>query len=598
MDVLSESLSRARERLLSRFQANGSCPGLLSSSALSTATASMAFAMAAAHIPEHRKFAAVGWQWLCQHQNEDGGWGDTVGSPSNISTTTLCWVSLGVDEQPGEETRAAVARAEQWLTVACDGELHPRRLVEAIRACYGADQTFSVPILTTCALGGRLGEDGWRMVPQLPFELAAFPHSWFRMLRLRVVSYALPALIAIGQARHHHRPTWNPITRLARGITKWGTLSTLRKIQPTTGGYLEAAPLTSFVAMSLISMGLVHHSVVERGLSFLAETVRDDGSWPIDTNLDTWTTTLSVQALEGLDDARKTPTTEWLLDQQLKVEHPYTHADPGGWAWTDRSGGVPDADDTAGALLALRHLSSDREAAARGITWLLDLMNRDGGVPTFCRGWGKLPFDRSGSDLTAHALRAFAAWRDDLPGLRGRIDRATTSMVEYLLANQRDDGAWIPLWFGNQHEATHENPIYGTSRVLRAVARVRCDSRADGDWVVAGRRGIEFLLRCQQPDGGFGAVPSVEETALGVDALAAWVLERDADAGEIRAAVAKGVEWLIATTEEGARFDAAPIGLYFARLWYSEELYPLIFTVGALELAHRCSAEQEATCPS
>ena len=55
---------------------------------------------------------------------------------------------------------------------------------------------------------------------------------------------------------------------------------------------------------------------------------------------------------------------------------------------------------------------------------------------------------------------------------------------------------------------------------------------------------------------------------------------------------------MIATTEEGARFDAAPIGLYFARLWYSEELYPLIFTVGALELAHRCSAGQEATCPS
>ena len=26
---------------------------------------------------------------------------------------------------------------------------------------------------------------------------------------------------------------------------------------------------------------------------------------------------------------------------------------------------------------------------------------------------------------------------------------------------------------------------------------------------------------------------------------------------------------------------AAPIGLYFAHLWYYEELYPLIFTTGA-----------------
>jgi len=39
---------------------------------------------------------------------------------------------------------------------------------------------------------------------------------------------------------------------------------------------------------------------------------------------------------------------DWLLDQQHRVEHPYTHAAPGGWAWTDLSGGVPDADDTSG----------------------------------------------------------------------------------------------------------------------------------------------------------------------------------------------------------------------------------------------------------
>src|SRR5262249_58268730 len=48
--------------------------------------------------------------------------------------------------------------------------------------------------------------------------------------------------------------------------------------------------------------------------------------------------------------------------------------------------------------------------ALAGLRWLGELQNRDGGWPTFCRGWGKLPFDRSGSDLTAHALRALRAW--------------------------------------------------------------------------------------------------------------------------------------------------------------------------------------------
>ena len=32
------------------------------------------------------------------------------------------------------------------------------------------------------------------------------------------------------------------------------------------------------------------------------------------------------------------------------------------------------------------------------------------------------------------------------------------------------------------------------------------------------------------------------------------------------------------------RFPAAPIGLYFARLWYHERLYPLIATVSALRV--------------
>ncbi len=61
-------------------------------------------------------------------------------------------------------------------------------------------------------------------------------------------------------------------------------------------------------------------------------------------------------------------------------------------------------------LLALRHrfeqLKPDHvektkilQAARAGLIWLLALQNRDGGWPTFCRGWGVLPFDRSGADL-------------------------------------------------------------------------------------------------------------------------------------------------------------------------------------------------------
>src|SRR5690606_28573705 len=114
--------------------------------------------------------------------------------------------------------------------------------------------------------------------------------------------------------------------------------------------------------------------------------------------------------LESLD--TKEQILAWLLGQQYKERHPYTGAAPGGWAWTDLPGGVPDCDDTPGAMMALWPLSFPVDLRVAGewyssFKWVLSLQNRDGGWPTFCRGWGTLPFDRSGADLTAHALRAF-----------------------------------------------------------------------------------------------------------------------------------------------------------------------------------------------
>jgi squalene-hopene/tetraprenyl-beta-curcumene cyclase len=49
----------------------------------------------------------------------------------------------------------------------------------------------------------------------------------------------------------------------------------------------------------------------------------------------------------------------------------------------------------------------------------------------------------------------------------------------------------------------------------------------------------------------------------------------------------RGLAWLRTATNDGRSFPAAPIGLYFARLWYSEALYPLMFTVAAIQAAER-----------
>ena len=591
---IESSLDNLRRRFVATRVADH-WEGELSSSALSTATATIALTLACRRDGDPRKedLASRGAGWLIQAQNTDGGWGDTAKSLSNISTTALCWAALTILGDHRERARGAVARAADYMRRHAGG-LDPDSLAAAVKNRYGKDRTFSVPILTVLAIANLLGDPdrGWSQVPQLPFELASFPQRWYSTLRLPVVSYALPALIAIGQARHARRPSRNPVTRTIRNAVRERTLEKLREIQPSNGGFLEATPLTSFVTMSLIVAGEWDHPVVRKGLEFLERSVRDDGSWPIDTNLATWLTTLGVNALSlghepVLAPEQRAATREWLLRQQFRSVHPYTGAAPGGWAWTDLPGGVPDADDTAGALLALRTLDDPDpgvlEAARRGLCWLLDVQNSDGGVPTFCRGWGALPFDRSSPDLTAHAVRAWQAWREDLPALESRrIDDATARALRYLERSQRPRGAWAPLWFGNQHAPDEENLTYGTGRVLVALADL-----AEHSASAAEQSAERWLIGAQGPEGGWGGAPgvepSIEETAQAVSALALRLRRRPhAVAKEVVQAVSRGTDWLIAATDEGRRTEPSPIGFYFAKLWYFEDLYPLIFAIEAL----------------
>lgn len=580
-----------RRTLLDRRVPAGHWEGHLSSSALATATAVTAIAearRAGLDVSDGGRLVERGIAWLTRTGNADGGWGDTPDSVSNISTTALVWAALSYGDGP--EVAAASDVAAHWIARAAGGE-GPDRLAAALAVRYGRDRTFSVPILTMCAIAGRLGEPNraWRLIPQLPFELAVLPRRSFAALRLPVVSYALPALISMGLARHRRGPAL-PFVRGTRERAAARVLRVLETLQPSNGGFLEAVPLTSFVTMSLLAAGERRHPCVTRGLEFLSRSARKEGSWPIDTNLATWVTTLSINALGGsavlsaFSDEERHAVRDWLLNQQWRVEHPYTGAAPGAWAWTDLPGGVPDADDTAGALIALAYLDREstrvRDAAAAGVRWLLDLQNRDGGIPTFCRGWGTLPFDRSSTDLTGHALRAWSAWDTALePALRDRIHRATRRALSFLERSQREDGAFVPLWFGHQLETSEENPVYGTSRVLKGLAAVEAGSTLAQQ---VRRRAEQFLLQVQNPDGGWGAAAgvasSIEETAVAISAIAAA-----GSSPAARAAAYRGADWLAGKTDSFRTFAAAPIGLYFAKLWYSEELYPIIFATAAMQ---------------
>ncbi|HVC96919.1 MAG TPA: prenyltransferase/squalene oxidase repeat-containing protein [Pirellulales bacterium] len=632
-DRLQRAAQAARRDLLARRGPTGHWVGELSSSALSTATAVSALALVRRHVPatigparhaadDEGKLSELivgGLSWLADAQNADGGWGDTDRSLSNIATTMLVRAAFQLTCVPADRPNM-LERADAYIK--------SQGGIAGLRRRYGKDKTFAVPILTNCALAGLVP---WREVSPLPFELACLPQSLYRFLRLPVVSYAIPALVAIGQARYFHRKPRNPLARLVRGLSIDKSLRVLDELQPASGGFLEATPLTSFVVMSLAGTGQSRHPVARRGVDFLVRSVRADGSWPIDTNLATWVTTLSIQALaaegtDGLDAVLGDECVDWLLNCQCRDVHPYTGAAPGGWGWSDLSGSVPDADDTAGALLALEWVRQSRaangatdtelacldSAAAAGVGWLLDLQNSNGGWPTFCRGWGKLPFDRSGTDLTAHVLRALRVWtgvtageaaplahgEPALPDWRAggvsppvaqggqavwehRLSVAVHRGFEFLARQQQSDGSWHPLWFGNQHHPREANPVYGTARVLlayRDYGRFACP---------AGQQGLTWLAKSQNSDGGWGGASldqrgrsGVEETALAVEALLGA-----APAGASQSIVEKGLAWLVKAVEAGQHDESSPIGFYFAKLWYYEALYPLIFTVSALSRA-------------
>jgi squalene-hopene/tetraprenyl-beta-curcumene cyclase len=602
---IPQAAAQIRAALLAERNAEGHWTGELSTSALSTATAVCALATVAHQTGETRydSFIQLGLQWLAANTNADGGWGDTTRSFSNISTTTLGWAAFGSVKGADDQYRSTVNAAEKWLTQKAGG-VTTDKLVPAIIARYGKDRTFSVPILTMCAIAGRLGvgKAAWKHVLPLPFELAALPAKFYAAARLPVVSYALPALIAIGQVRHDRLPTRNPITRFLRDKAKAKTLEVLTNIQPPNGGFLEATPLTSFVTMSLAAAGLPKHIVAKRGVEFLCASMRPDGSWPIDTNLATWVTTLAINGLAAGGELNFSPSEReqllaWLLGQQYRTVHPYTNAAPGGWAWTNLPGGVPDADDTPGALLALYHLDIDKPeviaAAAAGCEWLLGLQNGDGGIPTFCRGWGTLPFDRSSQDLTAHTLRAWHVWEPQVPAaLAKKLNAGIRKGQRYLRKTQRADGSWLPLWFGNQHAPDDENPTYGTAKVVLALAELSERWNPADETALA--RGVNWLVTQQRSEGGWGGTKagpvSIEETALAVEALAAALAHgKLTNAAQVKACTLSGATWLANQIALGTWREATPIGFYFAKLWYYEKLYPLVFASGALERVRELS---------
>ena len=83
----------------------------------------------------------------------------------------------------------------------------------------------------------------------------------------------------------------------------------------------------------------------------------------------------------------------------------------------------------------------------------------------------------------------------------------------------------------------------------------------------------------QNSDGGWGGAsntPStVEETALSLDVLVRIF-------GADHPVIQRGYQFLLQQIEAGTWTEPSPIGFYFAKLWYFETLYPLVYVTTAI----------------
>lgn len=567
IEQLKEMQADAIERLMQSRSEDGMWRGSLSSSAISTAVS--VFALGRIDAVKYATHVEAGVRWLHSTMKADGSWGDSVESPSNMTATLLTYVSLYAVQQAPSQTR-------QYLNRHFNGD-STEALLQGVLRYYGSDLTFSVPILMMCALAGLI--DDWKKIPPFPFELATLPQRLFRYLNLPVVSYAIPALIAIGICQMQMRGGFlSPVRRLF--VPK--AMRVLFRMQPADGGFLEAAPLTAFVSMCLAESGFREHEVTQHCARFLIDTVRPDGSWPIDTNLSGWVTSLAAKVLRP--DFYLSPLSHQLSTlikgNATTTVHPFTGAASGGWGWSDLSGSVPDGDDTSGALVALYHLTQGKSCpeVENGLKWLMWLQNNDGGLPTFCKGWGKLPFDRSTPDITAHAILAMGLWLPTLNGkLKTDVQKALERMLNWMekMKTSDDNNGWVPLWFGDQDAEDEKAPVYGTSTAIDYLM-----SSHHPKAMHLAQSQVDFILRTQNEDGGWGGNKGVKSkvtyTSRALAALSHFPNQYE-DTKKL------GWEYLYQRFKAGTLYDREPIGLYFSRLWYSEELYNILFLLNALK---------------
>lgn len=245
---------------------------------------------------------------------------------------------------------------------------------------------------------------------------------------------------------------------------------------------------------------------------------------------------------------------KWLISKQIHRKGDWAiknkTGEPGGWAFEFYNDFYPDVDDTAVIIMALDRLelpddSARRESMRKATDWVLSMQCKKGGWAAFDVDndldlLNKIPYgdlkamiDPCTADLTGRVLEMLG--RTKYP-----VDpRMTERAIDFLKTEQEPEGCWFGRWGVNY--------IYGTSGVIAGLKAFGIDPREA--FVM---RGVQWLYAHQNEDGGWGETCETyrDRTLMGEGASTpsqtAWALIGLIEGGEAHSdAVKRGIEFLV-----------------------------------------------------
>ena len=578
-EEIKSALTRGTACLLAQQSKDGNFEGQLSSSTFPTC----AYAWIELIRGETPDPALI--EWFIENQNEDGGWGLDTANVSNAEATRFVQLILEQTHQRSPDTDlqkllASVPKFEPHLALvklayAAFNRFDWNELTlseNALPLIKLARQLTKIPLL-----GSRLKPPRHRVPP-----VALFNTPLFDALFIAERHTLVPVFIMI-ELNTAKRPEM--ITALATWL-KTHVLS--------DGSWFRVNYITALSVLALMELQEKWEAdeetaaFIERGIGWLQTTRNPDGGCREALNLNVWDTALSIITLTEVyathnESGSQTLPTDELTDKVKRAaQWLVTHQnEDGGWAFSglgDYKGEVTsplpsDADDTAlGTLALIRSLlvgaPINREAldgaVQRGIAWLKTQQSRDGGWSTYQPGQG----DVGCVSITAHAIEALlAVAQSDIPDIPD-VQSEMNAGIHYLRKQIHRDGYWRDLWLAKD--------TYGTACAIIALVKAGVKN------VPEVQRGIEWLERTQNADGGWGedmfgnpTESTVEQTAWSTYAL----LLADPE----KPAAEQGIAFLLKHQREDGSWPERCVGIYWEIIGgYADPIYASVFPILAL----------------